>query len=223
MPIVYAGHVSHMAWFHPYWAQQICGKRQPPSELQYPLENPKPLGLSVVRRCQRKDRESNIGKSSAKRPRTKKKGAGDVNDTQSSSASASKPESRSSSCTERVQPPGGSRTSGSSCSRNGNNKEDEKEPCKQPCSKTDIEVSTTYANPFKEMYTQCVERRIRQLEDLEAAFADLVEDDSKEILVSSLHNHNEARDYKLAGLTCDYSELPHHISSKEEIERLVLA
>lgn len=235
--------------------------------------------------------ERDIEKSSAKRPRIENKGAGDVNDAQPS-ASASKSESSSSSCTDSIQPPGDSITSGSSS--NGNNREEEKEPLKQPCLKTDKdEGSMTYAvnsllsvikqtdpyildidldffsckNPFKEMYTQdeynilqelysfrkpredpdeeelteCVERRIRQLEDLEAAFADLVEDDSEETirrwaanpgmtslvkLVGSLRSRNEAPDYEMvhqAGLTCDYSELPHHISSEEEVERLVLA
>ncbi|XP_041698049.2 UPF0489 protein C5orf22 homolog [Coregonus clupeaformis] len=322
MPMVYAGHVSHVAWLHPHWAQQIkegehafsVGKDSSTTTIrvtskddyflsdglyvpQDQLENPKPLGLSVVlvnpvACCQRRDMERDIGKSSAKRPRIEKKGAGDVNDAQSSSASASKSESSSSSCADSVQPPGGSRTSGTSS--HGNNREEEKEPLKQPCSKTDNdEGSTTYAvnsllsvikqtdpyildidldffsckNPFKEMYTQeeytilqelysfrkpredpdeeelteCVERRIRQLEDLEALFADLVDDDSEETvrrwaanpgmtslvkLVGSLRNRNEAPDYEMvhqAGLTCDYSELPHHISSEEEIERLVLA
>ncbi|XP_010889679.1 UPF0489 protein C5orf22 homolog isoform X1 [Esox lucius] len=318
MPMVYAGHVSHVAWLHPYWAQQIkegehtffVGKDSSTTTIrvtskddyflsdglyvpQDQLENPKPLGLSVVRVnplecCQREDRESE-GTSPAKRPRTECKLAGNM--AKPSSASESQPDRSSGSCTDRVQPPGGSRTAESRS--NGNSKED-KESCKQPCSKTgNHEGSTSHAvhsllsvikttdpyildidldffsckNPFKELYTQeeytilqelysfrkpgedlneeelteCVERRIRQLEDLEAAFADLVEDDSEETvrrwaanpgmtslvkLVASLQNRNESPDYEMvhqAGLTCDYSELPHHVSSEEEIKRLVLA
>ncbi|KAM5157402.1 UPF0489 protein C5orf22 homolog isoform 2-T2 [Mantella aurantiaca] len=120
-------------------------------------------------------------------------------------------------------------------------------------------------NPFKEMYTQdeykilqelysfkkpspdslenalvdCVENRIRQLEDLEAAFAELCEDDSEEtvrrwasnpgmgnlvLLVQSLKSRMESPDYEMihqAGLTCDYAELPHHVSSEMEIEGLI--
>nr|XP_033790879.1 UPF0489 protein C5orf22 homolog [Geotrypetes seraphini] len=120
-------------------------------------------------------------------------------------------------------------------------------------------------NPFKEMYTQeeyellqelysfkkpnadateeglidCVEIRIRQLEDLEAAFADFCDDDSEETLqrwasnpgmeslvqlMHSLKNRMESPDYEMvhqAGLTCDYSELPHHFSTEPEIDGLV--
>ncbi|XP_053253067.1 UPF0489 protein C5orf22 homolog isoform X2 [Podarcis raffonei] len=101
-------------------------------------------------------------------------------------------------------------------------------------------------NPFKEMYTQedlldCVENRVHQLEDLEAAFADLCDDDTEENLqrwasspgmkllvqlVHSLKNRMETPDYEMvhqAGLTCDYSELPHHVSTEQEIESLVQA
>uniref|UniRef100_A0A8C5MUP2 Chromosome 5 open reading frame 22 n=1 Tax=Leptobrachium leishanense TaxID=445787 RepID=A0A8C5MUP2_9ANUR len=99
-------------------------------------------------------------------------------------------------------------------------------------------------NPFKEMYSQdalvdCVENRIRQLEDLEAAFADFCEDDGEETiqrwasnpgmgsliqLVHSLKSRMEAPDYEMihqAGLTCDYAELPHHVSTEMEIEGLI--
>ncbi|KAG7235250.1 hypothetical protein INR49_002882 [Caranx melampygus] len=122
-------------------------------------------------------------------------------------------------------------------------------------------------NPFKELYTQeeytilkelysfrapnpnaeqeeldeCVDRRTRQLEDLEATFADLLEDDGEETvkrwasnpgmaslaqLVFSLKSRNPSPDYEMvhqAGLTCDTVELPHHISTDEEIDRLISA
>uniref|UniRef100_A0A8B9ZGF2 Chromosome 5 open reading frame 22 n=1 Tax=Anas platyrhynchos TaxID=8839 RepID=A0A8B9ZGF2_ANAPL len=120
-------------------------------------------------------------------------------------------------------------------------------------------------NPFKEMYTQteyeilqelynfkkphkdateeglldCVENRVHQLEDLEAAFADLCDNDDEETvqkwasypgmkplvqLVHSLKSRMESPDYEMvhqAGLTCDYMELPHHVSTEEEIEGLL--
>ncbi|NXL47664.1 CE022 protein, partial [Podilymbus podiceps] len=120
-------------------------------------------------------------------------------------------------------------------------------------------------NPFKEMYTQteyellqelynfkkphrnateeslldCVENRVHQLEDLEAAFADLCDNDDEETLqkwasypgmkplvplVHSLKTRMESPDYEMvhqAGLTCDYMELPHHVSAEEEIEGLI--
>ncbi|RLW04508.1 hypothetical protein DV515_00005735 [Chloebia gouldiae] len=120
-------------------------------------------------------------------------------------------------------------------------------------------------NPFKEMYTQteykllqelynfkkphknateedlldCVENRVHQLEDLEAAFADLCDSDDEETLqkwasypgmkplvqlVHSLKTRMESPDYEMvhqAGLTCDYVELPHHVSTEDEIEGFI--
>ncbi|XP_034267831.1 UPF0489 protein C5orf22 homolog isoform X3 [Pantherophis guttatus] len=120
-------------------------------------------------------------------------------------------------------------------------------------------------NPFKEIYTQeeykllqelysfkkpksnlsedelvdCVENRTHQLEDLEAAFADLCDDDTEENLkrwaanpgmkplvqlVRNLKDRMGTPDYEMvhqAGLTCDYSEIPHHVSTEEEIESFV--
>ncbi|NWX51667.1 CE022 protein, partial [Steatornis caripensis] len=120
-------------------------------------------------------------------------------------------------------------------------------------------------NPFKDIYTQteyellqelynfkkphrnateeglldCVENRVHQLEDLEAAFADLCDNDDEETLqkwasypgmkplvqlVHSLKTRMESPDYEMvhqAGLTCDYVELPHHVSTEEEIEGLI--
>lgn len=88
---------------------------------------------------------------------------------------------------------------------------------------------------------ECVDRRTRQLEDLEAVFADLLEDDGEDAvthwasnpgmssldrLVSSLKARNPSPDYEMvhqAGLTCDLVELPHHISTEEEIDRLIAA
>uniref|UniRef100_A0A8D0L5D4 Chromosome 5 open reading frame 22 n=1 Tax=Sphenodon punctatus TaxID=8508 RepID=A0A8D0L5D4_SPHPU len=96
-------------------------------------------------------------------------------------------------------------------------------------------------NPSEEGLQDCVENRVHQLEDLEAAFADLCDDDGEETLqrwasnpgmkpllqlVHSLKKRMETPDYEMvhqAGLTCDYSELPHHISTEREIEGLVLS
>ncbi|XP_006873570.1 PREDICTED: UPF0489 protein C5orf22 homolog [Chrysochloris asiatica] len=95
------------------------------------------------------------------------------------------------------------------------------------------------ANLTEEDLVDCVDTRIHQLEDLEAAFADLCDGDDEDTvqrwasnpgmeslipLVHSLKKRMEAPDYEMvhqAGLTCDYSELPHHISTEQEIESLV--
>ncbi|XP_011354768.1 UPF0489 protein C5orf22 homolog [Pteropus vampyrus] len=94
-------------------------------------------------------------------------------------------------------------------------------------------------NPTEEDLVDCVDTRIHQLEDLEATFADLCDGDDEETvqkwasnpgmeslvpLVQSLKKRMEVPDYEMvhqAGLTCDYSELPHHISTEQEIEYLI--
>ncbi|XP_008589110.1 PREDICTED: UPF0489 protein C5orf22 homolog [Galeopterus variegatus] len=103
-------------------------------------------------------------------------------------------------------------------------------------------------NPFKEMFTQeeynilqklyqfkkpganlteeelvdIVDTRIHQLEDLEATFADLCDADDEETVQRWASNPGLlGKLVHQAGLTCDYSELPHHISTEQEIEYLI--
>ncbi|XP_049995023.1 UPF0489 protein C5orf22 homolog isoform X1 [Alexandromys fortis] len=95
------------------------------------------------------------------------------------------------------------------------------------------------SNLTEEDLVDIVDTRTHQLEDLEAIFADLCDGDGEETvqrwasnpgmeslvpLVQSLKKRMEVPDYEMvhqAGLTCDYSELPHHISTEEEIECLI--
>lgn len=305
MPMVYAGHVSHVMWLHPYWAQQIkegehsmCVGRDsstttirvtskddyflsdglyvPPDQ----LENPKPLQLSVVQ-VNPVERECIQGEetpvSAAKRPRAQDTGA----------EGAAISGSDVSPYNDRLQPPGGSgsssgddknaatpRTNSPQCGKDGTGSTAKAVASLISAIGQDgsfiLDIDLDFfscKNPFKEMYTQeeyailqglysfqkpsenadedqvldCVERRVRQLEDLETVFADLVEDDGEETvqrwaanpgmesvvrLVQSLRNRMESPDYEMvhqAGLTCDYSELPHHVSTEEEIQRLAQA
>lgn len=306
MPMVYAGHVSAVAWLHPYWAQQIregehlmsVGRDSSTTTIrltstdsyflsdglyvsQEHLENPKPLRLEVVRVDPVKPSHDSLtghqpevdtARCCAKRSRTERSGCEEAGCSQLlPAATAALHPAEGSSSTEQ---PGSAAT--------GLAEEDE-----------DDEGSTSYVvqrmsaflshtdpyildidldffsckNPFKELYTQeeysilkelynfrgpglnadqeeldeCVDRRIRQLEDLEAAFADLLEDDGEETvtrwasnpgmaslaqLVSSLKARNPSPDYEMvhqAGLTCDSVELPHHISSDQEMDRLMSA
>ncbi|XP_068426973.1 UPF0489 protein C5orf22 homolog [Clinocottus analis] len=297
MPMVYAGHVSCVAWLHPYWAQQIregehrmsVGRDPSTTTIRVTstdnyflsdglylsekhLENSKPLRLNVVKVNPVQPSDWSLtGKRPvedakgllAKRPRPECSNAGE--------ASCSEPLSR---CTDFLRPAEG--TTMSSLADDDNN---EGSTCyvvkiiSAFLSETEpyiLDIDLDFfscKNPFKELYTQeeynilkelydfrgpnpdadeealdeCVDRRVHQLEDLEAAFADLLEDDGEETvtrwasnpgmaplaqLVSSLKSRNQCPDYEMvhqAGLTCDSGELPHHISTDEEINRLIAA
>ncbi|KAM8727482.1 UPF0489 protein C5orf22 homolog isoform 2-T2 [Acanthopagrus schlegelii] len=298
--MVYAGHVSYVAWLHPYWAQQIregehrmaVGRDLSTTTIRLTstdnyflsdglyvsedqLENSKLLRLDVVkvnpvkashRSASEKKTEEDTERWFVKRARTEEdKGA---------QASCSQSLSR---CTDTLQP-----EESSSGTKLGDDDDDGDDDGSTSyvvkrisafLSETepyilDIDLDFfTCKNPFKELYTQeeftilqelynfqgpspdadkeeldaCVDRRVHQLEDLEAAFADLLEDDGEETvtrwarnpgmasltqLVSSLRSRNLCPDYEMvhqAGLTCDSVELPHHISTDEEIDRLVSA
>ncbi|KAG7523867.1 hypothetical protein JOB18_004048 [Solea senegalensis] len=295
MPMVYAGHVSCVAWLHPYWAQQICeGEhrmavgRDPSTTTirvtstdnyflsdglyvcEEQLENSKPLRLSVVKvnpvRADKKAQKDTTGTWFAKRQRT------ECCETGEASSSVS------------VQPGEGAKIQAEQL-KNGTglmrDDDDEDEgstgyvvkrisDCLGETEPYILDIDLDFfscKNPFKELYTQeeyailkelysftgpgpdadeeeldhCVNRRTHQLEDLEAAFADLLEDDGEETvgrwagnpgmssltqLVLSLKSRNPSPDYEMvhqAGLTCDSVELPHHISTDEEIDRLVTA
>ncbi|XP_044074585.1 UPF0489 protein C5orf22 homolog isoform X2 [Siniperca chuatsi] len=295
MPMVYAGHVSCVAWLHPYWAQQIregehrmaVGRDSSTTTIRVTstdnyflsdglyvieeqLENSKPLRLNVVKvnpvqpshgSLTGKKPEEDTERWFAKRPHTEYDKAGE--------ASCSEPLLR---CTDTLQPAEGSNGTGLGDDDEGSTSYvvkrisaflSETEPYI-----LDIDLDFfSCKNPFKELYTEeeyailkelynfrgpspnadqeelveCVDRRVHQLEDLEAAFADLLEDDGEETvtrwasnpgmaslaqLVSSLKSRNLCPDYEMvhqAGLTCDSVELPHHISTDEEIDRLISA
>uniref|UniRef100_A0A3P8SKQ5 Chromosome 5 open reading frame 22 n=1 Tax=Amphiprion percula TaxID=161767 RepID=A0A3P8SKQ5_AMPPE len=297
MPMVYAGHVSCVAWLHPYWAQQIregehmmtVGRDSSTTTIRVTstdnyflsdglyvseeqLENSKPLRLNVVRVNPVKpshgsltghETEMGTDRCSAKRSRTEWSKCGETGCSQLLSTT-----------TAALQP-----AEGSSTKEESDDDEDEGstsyvvQRMSAFLSQTEpyiLDIDLDFfscKNPFKELYTQeeysilkelynfrgpglnadqeelndCVDRRIRQLEDLEAAFADLLEDDGEETvtrwasnpsmaslaqLVSSLKTRNPSPDYEMvhqAGLTCDSVELPHHISSDEEIDRLISA
>ncbi|XP_050926142.1 UPF0489 protein C5orf22 homolog isoform X2 [Lates calcarifer] len=304
MPMVYAGHVSGVAWLHPYWAQQIregehrmaVGRDSSTTTIRVTstdnyflsdglyvcekqLENSKPLRLNVVKvnpvkpghlSLTEKKTKEDTKRWLAKRRRTECDKAGE--------ASCSEPLSTAS---NTLQPAEGSNIKEEQWSNGTGLGDDEDEGSTSYVVKRisaflietepyilDIDLDFfSCKNPFKELYTQeefailkelynftapspdadeeeldeCVDRRVHQLEDLEAAFADLLEDDGEEMvtrwasnpgmaslaqLVFSLKSRNPCPDYEMvhqAGLTCDSVELPHHISTDEEIDRLISA
>ncbi|XP_029362381.1 UPF0489 protein C5orf22 homolog isoform X2 [Echeneis naucrates] len=300
MPMVYAGHMSSVAWLHPYWSQQIregehrmvVGRDSSTTTIRVTstdnyflsdglyvceeqLENSKPLRLNVVKvnpvkptyTSSPEKKTEDIQHWFSKRRRTETNPDGKANCSQALSTT-----------TDSLQPGEG---------RDGNKEQWRHDVDAEEEGSTNYIVKTisefliatesyildidldffSCKNPFKELYTQeeyailkelyafrgagpdadkeeldeCVDRRIHQLEDLEAAFADLLEDDSEDTvarwannpgmasltgLVFSLKSRNPSPDYEMvhqAGLTCDSSELPHHISTDEEIDRLILA
>nr|XP_057918512.1 UPF0489 protein C5orf22 homolog isoform X2 [Doryrhamphus excisus] len=282
MPMVYAGHVSCVAWLHPYWAQQIVegehtmsvGKDSSTTTIRLTskdhyflsdglyvpedqLENGKTLRLNVIKvnpvfsqqSFPVKQSEEDAETCLAKRPRR------ECSQLEEATCSAIK--------SETVQPTEVTHDAA----------QDEKRcVIKRHNAGEDEEGSTTYVvkkistflsqtepyildidldffsckNPFKELYTQeeygilqelysfkgpgtnadeeelgeCVDHRIHQLEDLEAAFADLLEDDREEVvlhwgsklekasfgrLVSSLKSRIPHPDYEMkqaAGQQC---------------------
>uniref|UniRef100_A0A8C6WIU2 CE022 protein n=1 Tax=Neogobius melanostomus TaxID=47308 RepID=A0A8C6WIU2_9GOBI len=282
MPMVYAGHVSSVAWLHPYWAQQITegphrllvGRDKSTTTIRVTsvenyflsdglyvseeqLENSKPLRLSVVRV---EPAEPGLQPPPVKRARAEGSSGPGVS---GCSDSPVPPEALGDCPTPSTQGRGEKAGSTEYVVRNVSALLSDTQPYV-----LDIDLDFfSCKNPFKELYTQeeytilqelysfrgpgpgadqealeeCVEQRVRQLEDLEAAFAELLEDDGEETvsrwaehsgmaslaaLISSLKSRKSNPDYEMvhqAGLTCDTVELPHHISSEEEIQRLVRA
>lgn len=312
MPVVYAGHISHVVWLHAFWAQQIkegkhsfsVGKDISTTTIRVTspdtyflsdglyvtedqLDNKKSLQLDVLTvqmlnaNC---NEEENTGESSCKKSRVEEQNQSIC---ANSSAAISHDFSK-----DAHTVTGAKCTYSDNCRFEAKDAEDlsdvtylrtkvndfsEKigilEDILQAVHKgkayiLDIDLDFfSVKNPFKDMYTKeeyqiltelysfqkpavdaseeilldCVDYRTHQLEDLEAAFADLCDDDSEETilkwtsrpgmellvqLVHSLKQRTETPDYEMvhqAGLTCDYSELPHHVSTQEEIDGLIRA
>ncbi|XP_072461593.1 UPF0489 protein C5orf22 homolog isoform X2 [Notamacropus eugenii] len=304
MPVVYAGHFSHVIWLHPSWAQQIkegkhcflVGKDTSTTTIRVTstdhyflsdglyvsedqLENPKPLELDVILVNPSQlvsSQEENGAMPLAKRLKLDAEESQSTTLTNSSSSEGLCPTPEA----EGMEKDMGSQLAPQTCIAPAVSSCSETQDCQTKASATEIlqivkkgdafvlDVDLDFfsvKNPFKEMFSQeeykllqelysfkkpdtdvteeglvdCVESRVHQLEDLEAAFADLCDGDDEETvqrwasnpgmgslipLVQSLKNRTETPDYEMvhqAGLTCDYSELPHHISTEQEIECLV--
>ncbi|XP_077579692.1 UPF0489 protein C5orf22 homolog [Stigmatopora nigra] len=279
MPMVYAGHVSAVAWLHPDWARQIAegehrmtvGKDSSTTTIRVTskdpyflsdglyvpaeqLENPKHLLLNVVKvdhrqACVESKMASESEAQPAKKPRTHAEEPALSTATDVALTGGEEGHQREGSASYVLK-----RISA----------------FLNPADRYVLDIDLDFfscKNPFKDLYTEeefailqelygfrsprpeadqeeldeVVAARIGQLEDLEAAFADLLDDDGEETLsrcvdklgkssflrlVSSLKSRNPQPDYELvhqAGLTCDSIELPHHISSQEEIDGLVSA
>ncbi|XP_039609087.1 UPF0489 protein C5orf22 homolog isoform X3 [Polypterus senegalus] len=240
MPAVYAGHLSHVLWLHPYWAQQIAegehkffvGKDSSTTTIRVSckdnyflsdglyvheshLENKKNLQLDVI--------QVNLNNNAVLQD----------DKTENYAAKRIKLDSSKTSHSLRseiaaVEPSTLSCISEAAEGTKHNDIENLASPQTNAIDVTNqdskkilsiVEQAKAYIldidldffsckNPFKELYTQeeykilqdlysfkipegdpdeetltdCVECRVRQLEDLEAAFADLVEDDSEDIL-----------------------------------------
>lgn len=295
MPMVYAGHLSCVAWLHPYWAQQIregehtiiVGRDSSTTTIRLTstdnyflsdglyvcdeqLGNSKPLRLNVVRvdpvKPSGHDTERDSVTCLTKKARTDPSKLGEPSPPPTGTLLPAEGGNWSEELNSNGTDLGdGDGDQGSTSYVVGRLTTflSEKDPYI-----LDIDLDFfSCKNPFKEIYTQeeysilkelysfrepsvgadkaeleeCVARRIHQLEDLEAAFADLLEDDKEQTvaqwaanpgmsslaqLVSSLKSRNPSPDYEMvhqAGLTCDSVELPHHISSEEEIDRLITA
>ncbi|KAM9101982.1 UPF0489 protein C5orf22 homolog isoform X1 [Sarcophilus harrisii] len=302
MPVVYAGHFSHVIWLHPSWAQQIkegkhcflVGKDTSTTTIRLTstdhyflsdglyvsedqLENPKPLELDVilVNPSQLDINQEETGAvPSAKRLKLVAEESQSTSLMNCSTSEALCPKA------EGMEKDTGSQLAPQTCTASAISNYSEIQDCQTRASVREIlqilkkgdafvlDIDLDFfsvKNPFKEMFSQeeykllqelysfkkpdadlteeglvdCVEGRIHQLEDLEAAFADLCDGDEEETvqrwasnpgmrslipLVQSLKNRTETPDYEMvhqAGLTCDYSELPHHISTEQEIECLI--
>ncbi|XP_075397015.1 UPF0489 protein C5orf22 homolog [Tenrec ecaudatus] len=296
MPAVYAGHFSHVIWFHPEWAQQIkegrhcflVGRDTSTTTIRVTstdhyflsdglyvpegqLENQKPFHLDVMTVQPPpvgSSPEGGDALASAKRPKL-------VLDDVDQAASAHCNSSSGGQAADTVTADSGQACVDPSCSCHPEHLQGQTNVHPGEGLRTvktgdafvlDIDLDFfSVKNPFKEMFTQdeykilqelyqfkrpgadltqeelanCVDARIHQLEDLEAIFADLCDGDDEDTvrrwaanpgmeslapLVQSLKRRMEVPDYEMvhqAGLTCDFSELPHHVSTEQEVESLV--
>ncbi|XP_048224417.1 UPF0489 protein C5orf22 homolog isoform X2 [Perognathus longimembris pacificus] len=295
MPAVYAGHFSHVIWFHPTWAQQMAegkhhfliGKDISTTTIRVTstdhyflsdglyvaedqLENQKPLQLDVITVKADGLYNNQGGKaalSSAKKPKVA------LEDTENAASADHDCQSEGPGKNPVTQNGQSGQEPSCSCASESQQcpstaSTDQILPILQQGDAFVLDIDLDFfsvKNPFKEMFTQeeykilqelyhfkrpgnnlttddladIVDTRIHQLEDLEATFADLCDGDDEETvrrwasnpgmesllpLVQSLKKRTEVPDYEMvhqAGLTCDYSELPHHVSTEQEIECLV--